>query len=170
MTDPNPNDPLVCLNTRMVGEQPTCGEPESAHCQGCLMCPGLGNCVCRNNSPADKQWLAVALDAFARHGGSTGWDALVDVISHSTAEHHRANIAAAIAPLQDEIRRLTGTITDLMDAMNVATDPNPCWSDNNGNCPAHSYFPFDQGKSECYMARMKRLVEEHGESAKEDES
>jgi hypothetical protein len=95
-------DPLVCINARMVGEKSECGFPESSHCPGCRMCPGLGNCTC-----TDTLLLPEALDAFARHAGATSWSAFNDVVSHNTADTYRAAIAAAIAPLQDEIRRLT---------------------------------------------------------------
>lgn len=106
--DPDaPVDPVVCINARMASADPECGFPEDDHCEGCRSCPGPGNCVCRNNTPLDKHWLATALDAFAKHSGAVSWDALDDVLPHSTSEHHRAGVAAAIAPLQDEIRRLT---------------------------------------------------------------
>lgn len=112
MTAPDPDapvDPVVCINARMAGADPQCGFPESDHCEGCLSCPGPGNCTCRNASPLDKHWLAEALEAFAKHAGSVSWNALCDVISHSTAEHYRADVAAAIAPLLAEIHRLTAS-------------------------------------------------------------
>jgi hypothetical protein len=123
MTTPDPDDPLVCINTRLAGGGPTCGEPESAHCDGCRMCKH--GCTCRDND-----WLDQALDAFARHAGAPSWNALVDVISHHTAENYRAEITAAIAPLQDEIRRLTASpdparypaARELVDAWNRRTD------------------------------------------------
>jgi hypothetical protein len=105
VTAPDPDapvDPVVCINARMVGREPQCGEPESTHCEGCLSCPGLGNCTCR-----DTLLLPEALDAFARHAGATSWTAFNDVVSHHTADTKRAEITAAIRPLQDEIRRLT---------------------------------------------------------------
>lgn len=100
-------DPLVCINARMVGLEPQCGEPESAHCEGCRMCPGLGNCTCRQTDP----WLAKALDAFARNGNHANWQALDSRISRSCAESYRSDIAAAIAPLLAEIRRLTAELS-----------------------------------------------------------
>lgn len=72
----------------------------------------VGACTCRNASPLDKAWLAKALDAFARHGGARDWNALSDVVSHHCAESYRADIAAAISPLQAEIRRLTAELAD----------------------------------------------------------
>lgn len=107
MTDPDPNDPLVCINARMVGEPPQCGFPEDDHCEGCRSCPGLGNCVCRNNTPLDKQWLAAARDSFAQHAGAHDWAAFANVLPHSTADHYRDIVTAAATPLLAEIRRLT---------------------------------------------------------------
>lgn len=104
-------DPLQCLNSRAAADQSTCGEPESAHCEGCEMCPGA--CTCHRPTPLDNETLHAALDAFARHGGATNWEALVDVVSHTTAESYRADIAAAIAPLQARIRRLTAKVENL---------------------------------------------------------
>ena len=109
MTTPDPVDPVVCINARMVGRPPECGEPESAHCEGCRMCPGLGNCTCRQSDP----WLATALDSFAHNHGAHNWAALNDVVSHNTADTYRDGIAAAIAPLQAEIRRLTAKVENL---------------------------------------------------------
>lgn len=54
MTVPDPNDPLVCINTRLAGGEPTCNTLESDHCEGCRMCPGLGNCTCATPSPWKK--------------------------------------------------------------------------------------------------------------------
>jgi hypothetical protein len=116
MTAPDPDapvDPVVCINARLAGEDPQCGFPESDHCEGCLSCPGPGNCTCHNASPLDKHWLAAGLQAFAEHHGATSWPAMCDVISHFTAEHHRANVAAAIAPAVAEIRRLTAEVENL---------------------------------------------------------
>lgn len=105
-------DPLECLNLRMARDESLCGEPESAHCEGCRMCPGPANCIC-HTTPTDGTWLNTALDAFARNGNAASWDALQRTISHSCADSYRSDIAAAIAPLQDEIRRLTAAIENL---------------------------------------------------------
>ncbi len=129
MTTPDPMDPLVCINTRLAGGDPTCNTLESDHCDGCRMCPGHGNCVCRNATPLDKLWLTAALNAYAQHGGAVSWRALNDVISHHTAESYRGDVAAAIAPLQAEIRRLTASpdpamlpsARELVDAWNRRT-------------------------------------------------
>lgn len=132
MTAPNPDDPLVCINTRLVGGEPTCNQLEIDHCEGCRMCPGLGNCICRNATPLDKAWLAAALDAFAQHGGAPNWTALCDVISHSTAEHHRADVAAAVSPLQAEIRRLTAQREQLRNDLDaeIQDAPPPCFTED----------------------------------------
>lgn len=116
MTAPDPDapvDPVVCINARMVGREPQCGFPEDDHCEGCRSCPGAGNCVCRNTA-LDKHWNSAARDSFAIHAGATSWDALVDVVSHHTAETYRAEINAAITPLLDEIRRLTPAPVELV--------------------------------------------------------
>lgn len=52
MADPTAPDPLGCLNSRAAAEVPTCGEPDSAHCESCGTCPG--NCVCPPASPWTK--------------------------------------------------------------------------------------------------------------------
>jgi len=91
------------------------------------MCDGA--CTCRRATPLDRQWLTAALDAFAQHGGAMSWEALLSVMSHSTAEYHRANVTASVAPLQDEIRRLTASpdpamlpsARELVDAWNRRT-------------------------------------------------
>lgn len=111
MTAPDPMDPLVCINTRLAGGEPTCDQLESDHCEGCRFCPG--SCTCLRAAPLDKYWLAAALDAYAQHGGATSWNALNDVISHHTAESYRGDVAAAIAPLVDEIRRLAIEVNKL---------------------------------------------------------
>jgi uncharacterized small protein (DUF1192 family) len=104
-------DPLGCLNSRAAAERTTCGEPDSAHCDDCAMCPGA--CTCHKPTPLDTETLNDALNAFARHGGATSWNALVDVVSHTTAESYRSDIAAAVAPLQARIRRLTAEVERL---------------------------------------------------------
>ncbi len=46
-------DPLVeCLNSRAAAEVPTCGEPDSAHCESCGTCPDA--CACPLASPWTK--------------------------------------------------------------------------------------------------------------------
>jgi hypothetical protein len=45
--------------------------------------------------------------------------------------------------------------------LDIAIDTDDCELDHNQNCQAHMYFPFDQGKTECYQARIKRFVAEH---------
>jgi hypothetical protein len=121
-------DPLDCLNSRVAGGEPECHELDSAHCEGCALCPGF--CTCHKPTPLDEAMLAAALDAFARHGGAVSWRALDDVISHHTAESYRGDVTAAIAPLQAEIRRLTASpdpamlpsARELVDAWNRRTD------------------------------------------------
>lgn len=105
MTDLTAPDPLECMAVRAAHDESLCNEPESAHCPQCELCPG--SCICHQADPADKAWLNKALDAFARNGNHASWDDLRARISHTCAESYRSDIAAAIAPLVDEIRRLT---------------------------------------------------------------
>jgi hypothetical protein len=108
-------DPLVCLNSRAASHKTTCGEPASAHCSDCLMCPGA--CGCPKPNPFDQAWLKSALESYAKHHGAREWQ---------VPEEERAGIAAAIAPLLVEIRRLTASpdpahlpsARDLVDAWN----------------------------------------------------
>lgn len=122
-------DPLECLNSRAAGGPTKCGEPESAHCvDGCEMCPGA--CTCHRPTPLDNETLRAALDAFARHRGAHNWNALADVTANHVAQSYRAEVAAAIAPLQAQIRRLTASpdpamlpsARELVDAWNRRSD------------------------------------------------
>lgn len=121
-------DPLECLNSRAASERTTCGEPDSAHCQDCEMCPGA--CTCPPPTLLDDTWLRAALDAFAVWAGAKNWRTLDGVTEQHSADNTRAVIAAAIAPLQAEIRRLTASpapacypsARELVDAWNRRTE------------------------------------------------
>jgi len=171
VTASDPNDPLVCINARMAGEPPQCGEPDSDHCEGCLSCPGLGNCVCRNASPLDQQWLAAALDAFAQHGGATSWQALADVSSHTTAEHYRADVAAAITPLQDEIRRLTiGSDPAMLPAARELVDGWNRRTDEEQLALAEKWLGHQQTAVRCAMGQCTTKTDHVAEAENEDPS
>lgn len=121
-------DPLECLNSRAAASEPTCGEPESAHCvDGCEMCPGA--CTCHKPTPLDNETLRAALDAYAaRHGYST-WHAYTQARSPFIWQAALNTITVAIAPLQTRIRRLTASpdparypsARELVDAWNRRT-------------------------------------------------
>jgi len=171
MTARDQVDPVACINARMAGEPPQCGEPDSDHCEGCQSCPGLGNCVCRNASPLDKKWLAAALDAFAQHGGATNWQALCDVTSHHTAESYRSDVAAAIAPLQDEMRRLTASpdpacypsARELVDTWNRRTDEEQL-------ALAEKWLGHQQAAVRCAMGQCTTKTGHVAEAENEDPS
>lgn len=61
-------DPLECLNSRAAAGQPTCGEPESAHCVGgCEMCPDA--CTCK---PTTERRLVYADPDFGHEYDENG--------------------------------------------------------------------------------------------------
>lgn len=126
-TAPDPDDPLVCINTRAAGGRPTC-KPDLGHCEGCELCKHA--CACHKPTPLDKETLRAALDAHAvRHGYST-WHAYTQTRSPFIWQAALNTITAAIAPLQARIRRLTASpdpacmpsARELVDAWNRRTD------------------------------------------------
>lgn len=114
-------DPLECLNSRAAAERTTCGEPGSAHCEGCTMCPGA--CTCYQPTPLDNETLRAALDSYAVFAGAVSWQAYVDVTPDYIVDGARRSTAAAIAPLQARIRRLTvlPSARELVDAWSRRT-------------------------------------------------
>lgn len=58
------------------------------------------------------------------------------------------------------ITSLRRTLIEAFELLDTAIDEEHCQLDHNGNCQAHSWFPFDQGRTECYQARIKRFVDE----------
>jgi hypothetical protein len=103
------------------------------------MCPGA--CTCCKPTPLDKQWLIVALDAYAKASGVGSWAAWAavpeDLDEAMLGGTYRVGtevihdlIAATISPLLEEIRRLTASpdparypsARELVDAWNRRTD------------------------------------------------
>jgi hypothetical protein len=127
VTAPDPDDPLVCINTRAAGGPATC-EPNLGHCARCEMCKHA--CTCHKLTPLDKALLASALDAYAQHVGATNWKAFTDVVPQHVADNAYECTYAAVTPLLAEIRRLTASpdparypaARELVDAWNRRTD------------------------------------------------
>lgn len=129
MTAPDPDDPLVCINTRAAGGGPTC-EPNRGHCVRCEMCKHA--CACPKLTELDKSMLTLALDAYAQHAGGANWKAFTDTVPQHVADNAYECTYAAVAPLLAEIRRLTNERAGL--AVDLDTEiedaPAPCFTED----------------------------------------
>lgn len=98
MTAPDPNDPLVCINTRAAGGGPTC-DPNRGHCVRCQLCKHA--CGCRKLTPLDESMLALALDAYAKHAGGSDWKTFTDRVPQHVADN-AARVLADSDPSTDK--------------------------------------------------------------------
>lgn len=103
-------DPLVCLNSRAASEGPTCGEPDSAHCEGgCEMCPGA--CTCPKPAPyTGMTGSELMLRSDLRRAALDAYSVVYEPSRKLVRDHHKAidaAIAAALLRLADEHQRLT---------------------------------------------------------------
>lgn len=132
----------------------------------------LGGGAAQAAAEMAQQMLAVFVPAFEEMPDAANylsWDAVhqptgkrysLIVVRPNGLTPHEARQRA-----EQESERLRGLLREAVELLDNSIDTDDCELDHNQNCQAHLHFPFDQGKTECYMARIKRFVTEHSDAS-----